>query len=78
MGNVIVPVIKITGNHTTYTRMLENIDFDASPVITGESDIASSGQALLEEVLRVAGGKVTKAEALGFNDFAVSRLCNYV
>lgn len=78
MGNAIVPVIKITGNGATFIKMNENIDFDTSTVITGESSIEEKGEELLQEVLQVAEGKVTKAEALGFNDFAISRLCNYV
>ena len=78
MGNAIVPVIKITGNSTTYIKMRENIDFDTSSVILGEDTVESKGEELLKEVIRVADGKVTKAEALGFNDFAISRVCNYV
>jgi altronate dehydratase large subunit len=58
--------------------MNENIDFDTSDIISGDATVEQLGEKLLEEVIKVAGGKVTKAEALGFNDFAISRLCNYV
>jgi altronate dehydratase large subunit len=36
------------------------------------------GGELLKEIIDVANGKVVKAEAFGFNDIAISRLCNYV
>lgn len=36
------------------------------------------GAELLKEIVDVANGKVVKAEAFGFNDIAISRLCNYV
>ncbi|QNO14702.1 UxaA family hydrolase [Alkalicella caledoniensis] len=77
-GNAIVPVIKITGNKMTFENMKDNMDFDVSPVIQGEKTIEEMGEELLAEVVEVASGKVTKAETLGFNDTAISRLCNYV
>ncbi|MCI1946144.1 hypothetical protein [Clostridium luticellarii] len=33
---------------------------------------------VISEKDSVANGKVVKAEAFGFNDIAISRLCNYV
>ncbi|MEW9124763.1 MAG: UxaA family hydrolase [Thermotaleaceae bacterium] len=77
-GNAIVPVIKITGNRQTYENMKDNIDFNVSPIIEGEKTIEEMGEELLKEVLAVSNGRVTKAEALGFNDTAINRLCNYV
>ena len=77
-GNPIMPVIKITANKSTYEKMKENIDIDASPVIRSEKTVDELGAELLEEVIAVANGKVVKSEALGFNDIAISRLCNYV
>lgn len=77
-GNAIMPVLKMTGNKSTYETMKENMDFDASPVIRSEKTVEEMGAELLQEVLDVANGKIVKAEALGFNDIAISRLCNYV
>jgi len=34
-GNPIVPVIKITGNKLTFSKMKDNLDLDASPLIYG-------------------------------------------
>ncbi len=78
MGNPIMPVIKITGNSQTYQKMLCNIDFDASPVLTDGVAIDELGQALFDEVVKVANGKVPKAEALRINDIGIVRACNYV
>jgi altronate dehydratase large subunit len=77
-GNPIMPVIKLTGNSETFKKMLCNIDFDASSILTGGGSIEQLGQDLFDEVIRVANGKVTKAEALRINDIAIVRLCNYV
>ncbi len=77
-GNPIIPVIKITANQSTYEKMKDNMDFDASSVIRSEKSIDEMGAELLKEVLAVANGRAVKAEVLGFNEIAISRLCNYV
>lgn len=77
-GNPIMPVLKITANYGTYQKMKDNMDFDASPVIRSEKTVEQMGAELLQEVVDVANGKLVKAEALGINDIAISRLCNYV
>ena len=77
-GNPIMPVIKLTGNFSTYQKMLCNIDFDASGALTKGQSIEALGQALFDEVLTVSNGKMTKAEALRINDVAIVRACNYV
>lgn len=77
-GNALAPVLKMTANKITYAKMKENMDFDASPVIAGTKSIEEMGEELLKEIIDVANGKVVKAEALGFNDIAISRVCNYV
>jgi len=77
-GNAIMPVFKMTGNKSTYESMKDNMDFDASPVIRSEKTVEEMGAELLQDVIDVANGKIVKAEALGFNDIAISRLCNYV
>lgn len=70
-GNPIAPVIKVTGNDETYQRMHDNIDFDASPVLRGSKSIQQSGEELLSMLERVCSGEQTKAEELGFQDFAL-------
>ena len=77
-GNPISPVIKITGNKLTYAKMSDNIDIDASPVIYGPQTLSEMGDVLMEELQAVASGKLSKAEALGFTEMAIARVCNYV
>lgn len=77
-GNPICPVIKITGNKITFENMRDNHDIDASPIIYGQKTLSQMGDELLEEVIEVSNGKLTKAEALGYTETAIARLCNYV
>ena len=77
-GNPIVPIIKITANRFTYQNMMDNMDFDASATIDGSQSIEEVGEKLLNEVVSVAQGKITKAESFGFCEIAINRLCNYV
>lgn len=69
-GNPIAPVMKISTNSALAHRMADIVDFDTGGVISGEMTIAQAGDALLEEMIRVAGGQQkTKAELLGQDDF---------
>lgn len=69
-GNPIAPVVKIATNTTTATRMSDIIDFNAGPIVTGESNIVSAASELLELSLAVASGdRLTKAELNGQTDF---------
>jgi altronate hydrolase len=69
-GNPIAPVVKISTNTTTGTRMSDIIDFNAGPIVTGESTIASAASELMELSLAVASGeRLTKAEMNGQIDF---------
>jgi altronate dehydratase large subunit len=77
-GNPIVPVIKITGNRITFAKMEDNIDVDASPLIYGTASLEELGGKLYNLLREVADGKQTKAEALGFMEIAIARVCNYV
>lgn len=73
-GSPIAPIIKITGNKTTYENMKDNIEFDASPVIDGKESISHAGERLFEELVQVINGKRTKAEALGHREFGMYKL----
>ena len=76
-GNPIVPVIKITGNSHTAQWLSDNIDFDTSGSIRGTQSVEELGDGLFDLVLQVAEGKIVKAEELGMNEVALSRLCNF-
>jgi altronate dehydratase large subunit len=77
-GNPIAPVIKLTGNKETYANMIDNIDFDASPLIYGNKTLDQLSHELLEITVETANGKMTKAEALGYMEIGIARVCNYV
>ena len=71
VGSAVGPCIKITGNHATYERMQEDMDFDASPILTGELSQEEMAVRLAGMVADVAGGTLTKSEALGHKEFFV-------
>lgn len=77
-GNALAPVIKICGNPDTCRIMDDNIDVNVSAIITGEETIAQSGDRLLNEILEVCNGRMTKAEIYGFSDIAVDHICRFI
>lgn len=77
LGHPLIPVIKLTGNKITFANMEDNLDYDASPAVYGEKTLEEQGQELLELVLECASGKKPKAEALGFNETSIAKICNY-
>lgn len=77
-GNAIVPVLKVTANEHTYHCMEDNMDVDLSPIMRGEKSYREMGAQLLDEIVAVSNGKLTKAEAYGFSDIAVDHVCRYV
>lgn len=77
-GNAIVPVLKVTANERTYRCMEDNMDVDLSPIVRGEKTYQEMGAQLLDEIVAIANGKLTKAEAYGFSDIAVDHVCRYV
>lgn len=73
MGNAIAPVLKITGNAATFSRLGEDMDIDASPIISGKETIHQVGRRIFEAALRVASGEQTAAEQGGHAEFAMLR-----
>jgi altronate hydrolase len=69
-GNPIAPVIKVSTNSTTGTRMSDIIDFDAGVIVTGGATVKECGEQLFEMAIDVASGKrLAKAEMRGQIDF---------
>ena len=71
IGSPIAPVIKVSSNSTLYRKMRDNIDINAGTIIDGTQSIQAVGEQIFEEIIRVASGKLTKAEILGHNEFAI-------
>jgi altronate dehydratase large subunit len=80
IGNPIAPVLKVTANKDTFGKMKDNTDLYFGEVLEGKRSINDVGDDLLEEVILVANGKKTKAEAygFGFTETVMSRACDYV
>lgn len=73
VGNVITPVIKVTGNPKKIEIMGDDFDVDASKVILGEEKVECAGKRLFDYITEVASGKKTKAEILGHEEYDVLR-----
>ncbi|MBM4431256.1 MAG: altronate dehydratase [Chloroflexi bacterium] len=71
LGNPLAPVIKITGNRETASRMADHIDFSAVPVVDGLASTEELGEALLGLVLAVANGQLAAAERLGHRELSI-------
>lgn len=69
-GNPIAPVVKISSNTSLAHRMHDIVDFDTGEIIRGEKTVEETGEALLEQVVRVASGELrTRAEVKMQEDF---------
>jgi altronate dehydratase large subunit len=73
-GSPIAPVIKIATNSAMFEKMNDNMDLNAGTIIEGKESIESMGGRIYQEVLRVADGKLTKAEILKQHDFGIWRI----
>ena len=71
IGSAVSPCLKITGNAETFSRMRDDMDFDASPVLRGECSMEELTKRLTEQTVSVASGARTKAEALGHREFFI-------
>lgn len=73
MGCPVAPTIKVTANPRTAQRLADNVDVDVSQMLTGER-LDQAGARLLERTLKVCAGAWTKAEILGDEEIAISRI----
>lgn len=74
LGAPTAPVLKVSSNSDVYRRMGDNIDMDAGIVLQGAMAVGQVGEMLFKEIVSVASGKLTKAELLGHNEFAIHSL----
>lgn len=71
IGSAVAPVIKITGNHDTYTAMEQDMDFDASRTLSGLITQQAMRDELLSLTCAVAKGTPSKSEALGHKEYCI-------
>ena len=65
-----VPTVKVATNHTLSEKKKNWIDFDASPILDGES-MDSITDRFLDYVCEIASGKETKNEKNGYAEIAI-------
>ena len=73
LGDPIVPTWKICANPATIGSLAPNIDFDASIVLTKDRSLEVCAEESFAEILRVAGGKLTRAELLKQIETAITK-----
>ncbi|WP_347488852.1 UxaA family hydrolase [Desulfoscipio sp. XC116] len=74
IGNPIEPVIKLSANPMTVVDMKEHIDVDVSGILRREMNLDQASDALLEMMIRTCNGRFTSAEALGHQEFVLTKL----
>lgn len=57
-----------------FEKMSDNIDLNAGSIIEGTESIESVGERILEEIIQVCSGKLTKSEILKQHDFGIWRI----
>jgi len=65
---VVAPVFYTTGNPRTYSKVRDEIDFNAGTVIQKKETIDQAGQRLIQEICKIAQGKMTKMETWAYQD----------
>jgi len=74
IGNPVIPVIKLSANPLTVATMSEHIDVDLSAMLRIEMNLDQAGDAALLMLERTINGRLTCAEALGHNEFVLTKL----
>ena len=64
-GGVVAATMKVCANPKTCALLGDEMDVDASPIMTGDKTIDEVGEEIYDEILAVAGGRQTKSEILG-------------
>lgn len=69
-GFPFVPVLKITGNPNTYQKLYDHVDIYIEIPEKGKNKIKEAGKEIFEELKKIASGKKTKSEVLGYGQFS--------
>lgn len=73
INHPLMMTMRLTGNRESWVQMGETMEVDVSDIFDG-TPLEVAGQRLLDEVLDICDGKMTKAEALReWNAFAITR-----
>jgi altronate dehydratase large subunit len=66
-GFPFVPVLKISGNRKTVRKLVDFVDLDVSQILLGRERLDEAGDRILQEAVRVACGRRSKAEAIDYS-----------
>ncbi|SJZ91298.1 UxaA family hydrolase [Selenihalanaerobacter shriftii] len=73
-GSPLAPVIKVTGNSSTFNNMIDNIDVNAGKIIDEGLTIDDLAEEIFDLMVEVCNGKKTKAELLGHQEFGIHKI----
>lgn len=65
---IVSPWLYTTGNKYTYQKAPDNIDFDSSQALDGGKSVQQMGEMLLDHLLDIASGTMTKMETLNYQE----------
>ena len=54
--------------------MSEHVDLDVTGILKRDMTLDSAGDALIDMIVRTANGRMTAAEALGHQEFVMTKL----
>lgn len=77
-GSPITPTIKISSNTKVWKNMNDAIDINAGEIIDGTKNIKEIGEEILDFIVKLSNGELTKAEINDQNDFSIWRLATTV
>ena len=69
-----VPVLKISSNSNTFQRMRDNMDLNGGLIAEGLQTVQDLGDAIFDELIRVASGEKTASERNGHREFVPWRI----
>ena len=72
VGSAVSPVVKICANPETYRRMSDDMDVDAGRILEGTATLDEVGREIRDLVLGLAGGRRTRSEDLGHQEFILT------
>ena len=72
-GSALMPTIKLSANPETTARLMQQLDFDASAVVSSDETLESAAERLQTTLLDIASGSLTFAEILNDQSEVISR-----
>ncbi|RLI82517.1 galactonate dehydratase, partial [Archaeoglobales archaeon] len=73
LGSPVSPVIKICGNPLTCNKLRDAIDVDLSFILES-GNLEEGGKKIIEKIISVANGELTRAEKTKHYEFSIERI----